>query len=134
MAKYGTSDFILSFGGTAMTAHTQSVNGFDVESNMEDSQSFGVSWAATLATGTKKASDLEVEGFYDDAAGGPSAVYLAALPTGPATATSAVIITWGSTKTSSFAAYCVKFSRMATRNQITRYKATIRPSGAVTEA
>jgi hypothetical protein len=134
MAKYGSPDFAMSFGGTDMTAHVQSINGFEVEALTQDSKSFSDVWDEVLATGGKKASDVVVKGLYDDAAGGPSAVFLAALPTGPATAASAVVLTWGSTKTSSFNAFMVKFSRMATKNQITEYEATIRPTGAVTEA
>lgn len=134
MAKYGSINFGFSFGGTDMTAHIQSVNGFDVESVTEDSQSFGDTWPEVLPTGNKRASDVEVEGLFDDAAGGPSAIFLAALPTAPSTAPSAVVMTWGGTKTSSYNAFCVKFTRIATRNQITRYRATIRPTGAVTEA
>ena len=134
MAKYGAKDYSMTFGGTNMTAHIQSVNGFDVESIMEDSKSLGDTWAESLATGDMQASDREFEGMYDDAAGGPSAVFLAALPTGPSTAASAVVETWGGTKTSSYNAFCVKFSRQVTKNNITRYKATVRPTGAVTEA
>ncbi len=134
MAKYGSNVFALSFGGNVMTAHIQSINGFDVEANTQDSQPFGDVWAKVLPTGTKKAADLVVGGLYDDAAGGPSAVFLAAMPTGPATAASAVVLTWGAAKTSSFDAYCVKFARKVTRNGITEYEATIRPTGTVSEA
>lgn len=134
MSKYGSHNFALSWAGTDMTAHIQSINGFDVEAPTEDAKPFGVQWDAVLPTGQKKASDIEVEGLYDDAAGGPSAVFLAALPSGPTTAPSAVVLTWGGSKTSSFNAYLVKFTRIATRNAITRYRATIRPTGTVTEA
>ncbi len=134
MAKYGPTDFALSFGGTAMTAHIDTINGFDVEAVTVDSKTFGDAWREVLPTGDKQASDVEVEGLYDDAAGGPSLVFLAALPAGPATAASAVVMTWGGAKTSSYNAFMVKFTRVASRNQITRYKATIRVTGAVTEA
>jgi hypothetical protein len=136
MAKYGASAFVMSFGGTDITAHIQSINAFDIEAITEDSKSFGDTWGEVLPTGDKQASDVEIEGFYDDAAGGPVAVLQAALAaiSGPATAASAVVLTWGGGKTSSFNAFCVKFSRIAQRNQITRYRATVRPTGAVTEA
>lgn len=134
MAKYGGKDFSILFGGTNITAHVQEINSFDVESLTEDGKSFGDIWPEPTPTGDKQASDVEIGGFYDDAAGGPSAVLLAALPTGPSSATSAVVLTWGGAKTSSFSAYCTKFGRKATRNGITRYTATIKPNGAVTEA
>lgn len=134
MAKYGSNSFDISFGGTSMKAHVQTINQFDVEALTEDSQAFGDIWGAVLPTGTKRASDVEIGGLYDDAAGGPSAVLLAALPAGPATAASAIILTWGGAKTSSFNAFMVKFGRQATRNGVTRYTATLRPTGAVSEA
>ena len=136
MAKYSGANFAFSFGGTAMAAHIQSFAGFDVENILEDSKTFGDTWAEVLATGDKQASDVEAEGFYDDAAGGPSAVFLAAYTatTGPASAATACIITWGSTKTSSFNAYVAKFTRIAARNTITRYKVNLKVTGAVTEA
>jgi hypothetical protein len=136
MAKYGASSYTISFGGTNITAHVMSVNGFDVEAITEDSKSFGDSWAEVLPTGDKQASDRELQGFYDDAAGGPSAVLLAALTalTGPGVAASAVVETWGGAKTSSYNAFCVKFTRGVTKNAITKYTATLRITGAVTEA
>ncbi len=135
MAKHGSNSFAFSFGGTNMTAHIQSINSFDVESIMEDSKSLGDAWAEVLATGAQQVSSpVEVEGLYDDAAGGPDAVFRAARPTGPSSSSSEVIITWGGSKTSTFQAFCTKFSRMVTKNNITRYKATITPTGAVTEA
>ncbi len=134
MSKYGAKDFSISFGGTNITPHVDTINGFDVEALTVDGKPLGTAWPTPVPTGDKQASDVEIGGLYDDAAGGPSAVLLAALPTGPSTAASAVVLTWGGAKTSSFNAFCVKFTRQATKNQVTRYTATIRPTGTVTEA
>jgi hypothetical protein len=136
MAMYSGKDFAFSFGGTQMKAHIQSFGSFDVENILEDSKAFGDFWAEVLPTGDKQASDIDIDGMYDDAAGGPNAVFGAAFAatTGPSSSATACIITWGSTKTSSFSAYVKKWGRTATRNQITRYKATLTVTGAVTEA
>lgn len=134
MAKYAGSNFSLTFNAQNMTAHILSINGVDVESIMDDGKPFGVAWPVPVPTGDKQASDVEVEGMYDDAAGGPSAVFLAALPTAPSTAAVALSITWGGAKVTSGNAFCVKFSRMVVRNQVTRYRATLRWTGTVSEA
>jgi len=134
MAKYGSNSFAISYNSTNMTAHTHSINSVDVESLMEDSKPLGAAWAESLATGAQLMNDVEVEGLYDDAAGGPDAVYRAARPTGPSSTPSTLVLTWGSTKTTTVDAFVTKFGRMVTKNQVTRYKATLKPTGAVAEA
>lgn len=135
MAKYGGKDFALSFGGTAMTAHILTVNSFDVEAVTIDGKPLGSAYPKPTPTGDLAYSDVEVEGLYDDTAvSGPDAVFRAAMPTGPASASSALILTWGGTKTSTGQAFCTKFTRQASKNEITRFRATLKWTGQVTEA
>ncbi len=134
MAKYGGKDFALSFAGQNMTAHIQTINGFDVEALTVDGKPFGQATPKPIPTGDLQYSDVEVGGLYDDTAvTGPDAVFRGNLPTGPATASSALVMTWGGTKTTTTQAFCVKFTRKATKNQITEFSATLRITGALTE-
>lgn len=135
MAKYGGKDFALSFAGQNMTAHILSVNGFDVEAVMVDAKPMGSAYPKPLATGDVNYSDIEVSGLYDDTATtGPDVVFRGNMPTGPATAAQALVLTWGGAKTSTGTAHCVKYTRKATKNQITEYTATLRISGQMVEA
>lgn len=134
MAKYGANSFSMSFAASNITAHVQSINSVEVESILEDSKPINGVWAESLASGAQQMSDVEIEGLYDDAAGGPDAVLRAARPTGPASSPGATVLTWGGSKTTSFNAFVQKFARTVTKNQITRYKVTLKPTGTVTEA
>lgn len=135
MSKYAGKDFALSFAGQVMTAHITSVNGFDLEAVTEDGKPFGTAYPKPIPTGDVNYSDVEVEGLYDDTAvSGPDAVFRGNMPTGPATAASALVLTWGGTKTSTGNAFCVKFTRQASKNAITKFRATLRWTGQVTEA
>jgi hypothetical protein len=135
MAKYVGKDFALSFAGQVMTAHILTINGFDVEAVNVDGKPFGTAYPKPVPTGDVNYSDIEVSGLYDDTAvSGPDVVFRQNMPTGPASASSALVLTWGSTKTSTGSAYCVKYTRKATKNQVTEYTATLRWNGQVTEA
>lgn len=135
MAKYGAKDFALSFAGQVMTAHITSINGFDVEAVTVDGKPFGTAYPKPVPTGDVNYSDIEVTGLYDDTAvSGPDAVYRGNMPTGPASAASALVLTWGGAKTSTGNGFCVKFTRKASKNGVTEYSATLRWSGQVTEA
>jgi hypothetical protein len=98
---------------------------------LEESHPFGTTWFEALAVGIKRMEDLTLGGFYDDTAtSGPDAKYGgAAIGT-----TVAVVITYGSTKTTSFNGIIADYERRLVRNQLHRYTVTLRPTGTVTEA
>lgn len=131
MAKYGQSDFIISVGGTNMSQHVDTLNGADIEAMLQQSDTFGDSWVEQLYTGIRRMEPIVVEGFYDDTATtGPDAKFGgAALGT-----TVAVVLTWGGAKTSSFNAVISRYARTPGRGELSRYAATLTPTGAVTEA
>jgi hypothetical protein len=136
MAKYGSADLVfkidVSDGGALqdMSQHVDTVNGFKVSRLTQESHTFGDSWVEHLFAGVRQANDLTIEGFYDDTVTtGPDAVL-----NGTHTVTRTVEITYGSTKKSTFEAWIVDYERKPTRGELTRYTATLRPSGAVTEA
>jgi hypothetical protein len=134
MAKYGSNSFVISVATKDMTQYVQSINGFEVEGLTADSQTLGDIWAEVLPTGTKRASDVVLRGFYDDTATDGVKAVLGTVASTPGATPVAVVLTWGSTNTSSFNAFIVKFTRIATKNSITDYESTLRVTGAVTEA
>lgn len=129
MAKYSSKDLELTAGGTPMKAHILDDLTIGVEINLEESTAFGDTWAAFLSTGVQRAAPFTVGGIYDDTATtGPNAKFNT-----PGT-TIAIVTTWGGTKTSTFNAIVQKYERLAKIGAMTRYIATLQPTGAVTEA
>ena len=134
MAKYGSNAVLISFDGDDISAHILSINGVKVMSMFEsDSHGFNKAWAETLATGLKRVEPIEVEGFYDDIADGPHAQFKDTAD-GPATATKNIVFTWGNAKTTTIKMFIESYERLPSRGQLTRYKARLMPTGAVTEA
>jgi hypothetical protein len=140
VANYGQSSVIVAFdnsGGTpvTMTTYVQTINGVDVESLMEQSDSFGDSWLEFLPVGVRKVSgDIVLEGLYDDTATtGPDAVFNAPAPT-VATSSRTLTLTFGGSKTFAVETYIKKYSRMLVRGKLHRYSVTLQPTAAVTEA
>jgi hypothetical protein len=134
VAKYGSNSVVVTFGGTDMSQHTQTINGLSVESIMEESHTFGDAWFESLATGLKKFSDITLGGMYDDTATtGPDAKY-SVTASGPSTSTTALVITYGGTKTTSANVFIKKYDRMLVRGAIHKYTVVLTPTGTVTEA
>ena len=129
MAKYGSSSFVVSVGGTNMSNYIDMCNGLDIEANLQESHAYGDSWIEQLYSGVRKHSPVTMSGFYDDTASTGPDVIFNTLGT-----TVAVILTYGGTKTSSFSAIVQKYKRTPARGESTRFEVTLVPSGAVTEA
>lgn len=136
MAKYTFADGVFKIDATDggalqdMSQHVDTLGGFKVTRIMEESHTLGDAWVESLFAGIRKGEDFTVEGAYDDtAATGPNATF-----NGTHTVTRSVEITYGSTKKSTFEAWIVDFERVMARDKVTRYRATIRPTGTVTEA
>lgn len=133
MPVYGSDDTRIDVDNAAgtlvnMTAYITEVNGFGVEAVLEESTPFGVAWEESLYSGVKMVGDIEFTGFYDDTATtGPDVIFNAL------GATRTVKFTWGSTKTSSVEAIIRKYERIAKVKTTTKYKVTLKPTGAVTE-
>ena len=133
MAKYGPSDLIISVDDSGdspvtVTAFIDSQTAVEIEAIIEESHSFGKSWVEHLFTGIKRMSELTFVGFYDDAAANFDAIFIGI------GGTRTVLLTWGSSKTTSFEAIITKYVRTAGRNASTRATATLMPTGTVTEA
>lgn len=134
MAKYGSKDVDITFGGTSIKNYVRTINGVSIESIMEESHAFGDTWFESLATGNKKAADIVLGGFYDDTATtGPDALFVTTA-SGPSTSSTSLVITYGSTKTSTVSVFIVKYDRTLSLGKLHGFSVTLRPTGAVTEA
>jgi len=139
MAKYGSNSLAIavdnsSGSATTMTSYVTEINSVEIEAMLEESHSFGDAWFESLATGVRKASDLVLGGFFDDTSStGPDAIFNA-VASGPTASSRTVTITWGGSKTTSFEALITKYTRTASRNELTKFEVTLTPTGTVTEA
>lgn len=140
MAKYGSSSLNIQIdsteGGTLtdISQHVLSINNVDVEGMTEESHTFGDAWVESLPIGVRKMNDIVLEGFFDDAAStGPNAIFIG-VQNSPANLTRTLQLTWGGTKVTTVEVWIAKYERLGTRGNLTRYRATLRPTGAVTEA
>lgn len=139
MANYGSNSLTfkidLADAGSLVNISNfvRSINGFEVERLLTESTAFGDSWVEHLQTGLRRGNDVEIGGYYDDtaAASGPEGLNIAAVTHA---VTRTVEITWGGTKTSTFEVWIQKYSRKPSVGNLTEWSATLRPSGAVTEA
>jgi len=139
VSKYGSNSIVVEYdnaGGTLVdiTQHVLELSSLDVEIVLEDSHSFGDSWAEALAVGLRKLADVTIMGFFDDVATtGPDVLFQANIPTGPASTSKTLKITFGGTKTLSVETFISKYRRMPKRGEITKYEVVLRPTGTVTE-
>lgn len=140
MAKYGSNSLVIQIdsteGGslTDISQYITSINGVEVEAVLAESHSFGDAWFEHLATGVRKMNPIVMGGFYDDTAStGPNAIFVG-VQDSPADASRTLQITWGGSKTTTVEVWIAKYSRLASRNELTRFEVTLQPTGAVTEA
>lgn len=135
MATYGSDDLKIEIDNASgtlvdMTSHITEINDVELEAALEESTPFGAAWATSLASGVKLMAEIEITGFYDDTAGtGPDDVLGGGLGD-----TRTYAHTWGGTKKTTVEAIITKYARIAKVKESTKYKATLTPTGAVTEA
>lgn len=129
MAQYGPDDFTFTIDANTFEEYTDTFAGFSVEAIMEASHTFGDTWTEQLYSGLRRAGEFTIEGFYNDVANGPDALFA-----GNEGTSMAFILTYGGSKTSTFSAFLSSWTRDPQREGTTRYTATFIPSGAVTEA
>ena len=129
MAKYSSKDLNLTVGATSMKAYILDDVTLAVEVKTEEATAFGDAWEGHISTGIKRADPITVGGFYDDTATtGPDAKFNV-LGT-----ELAIIVTWGGSKTSTFTAIAKKYDRLGKAGGMTRYVATLLPTGSIVEA
>jgi len=135
MTTYGSDDLTIEIDNSSgtlvdMTSHITEINEVETEAALEESTPFGAAWATSLFSGVKLMAEIELTGFYDDTAStGPDVVIGGGLGD-----TRTVAVTWGGTKKTTVEAIITKYARIAKVKESTKYKATLTPTGAVTEA
>jgi hypothetical protein len=133
MANYGQANFKVEFdatdGGalTDISQYVTEINEVTVERLTEESDAFGDSWREHLMTGIRTLGDITITGFYEDAT-------VDAIFTGTHAVTRSLKLTWGGTKTTAVETWIASYTRTASRGALTKYSATLRPTGAVVEA
>ena len=137
MAKYGPSSVTIQVddsGGTPrdLSANILTINGFKVNSILEDSNGFGVSWRESLAVGIRFVDDIVLGGFYDDATNDVHAV-LSGVAATVGQATRTFQLTYGGGLSSSVECNIMDYARNPAREGLTRFEATLKATGAVTE-
>lgn len=129
MPNYGQANLSFTVGGTEMKNYITTLGAIDLQALTEQSDAFGDAWVENLYTGIKRLQPFTVGGFYDDTASTGPDVKFNAVGT-----TVAIVITWGSTKTSTFSAIITGYKRTAARGVLTKYEANLLPSGSNVEA
>lgn len=132
--KYGSDDVQIEIdnsGGTLtdITAYVTAIGGVEIEALTEETTPFGVTNPTHGAVGMTEMAEIDIEGFYDDAASpAPDALFGGGLG-----ATRTLTITWGGSKTTSVEVIIKKYVRTATVRELHKYVATVLPTGAITE-
>lgn len=134
MANYNSSNIQIqidaSVGGALqdITASVTSLGGIKVTDGYVESTPYGVSYPEWLATGMKTYSDLPIEFNYEDTVStGMHAVFS---PRGIRT----FKVTIGGGKYVQSEVAILDYERVAQVGKVTHCKATLRPTGTVTEA
>lgn len=131
MTKYGSVDFIIKIDATdggSLTDYSQYIDtiaGFKITRLTQESHTAGDAWVEHLWGGVRRGEPFTIEGFYDTT--------IDATLNGTHAVTRSVQLTYGGSKTSDFEAWIQDYERVFVRGELTRFRATILPSGAVSE-
>ena len=137
MAQYSSANVVVDVddnGGSpqTFTAFVRAIGNISIEGIIQESTTFGVSWASYVSTAIKKMAPLTLGGFYDTTAtSGPDVLFAGYAGS---TTTRTVKITYGGGKYTSFEALIQKYERMPKLGAMTEYQVTLQPTGTVTEA
>ena len=129
MAQFGPDDFAITIDANTFEEFVDTLDGLAIEAIIEDSHTFGDTFTEQLYSGLRRGQAFTIEGFYNDAANSVDALFA-----GNEGNTFAIVMTWGSTKTSTFSALLQTWTRTPVREGTTRYAATFMPTGVITEA
>lgn len=140
MANSAPSGIVIEYdnaGGSLVdiTQHVLELGDVSVESISEEVHSFGDLWEEHKNVGLGRVPAIELSGLYDDvAATGPDALFAGRAPEAPTVATRTLKITWRTGKTTTVETILTSYTRTPDRGALTRYTATLQPTGAVVEA
>lgn len=128
MARYSSKDIDIKIGGQSIKGHVQDDITIGVEIGTEESTSYGSEYEEHISNGIKRMDPITVGGFYDDTAStGPDAKF------NQLGETITFKIDWGGTKSTSVDTIVKRYERLGKVGDMTRYVATLLPTGAITE-
>ena len=121
-----------------LTSYVLTIGDFTIEQLLEEMRPFGATWETTLPIGVGKVAPLDIGGLYNDVANGPDALFRITTPDTPATANGARTLklqykTTGGTKSSAVECYRQNYKTSPDRNGLSKYTATVAPTGQPTE-
>ena len=135
MARVGWDVHAVSLdnsGGTPtdISAYVTEISGLEREVVTQDVTAAGDDDEVHAPVGLKRASEVTLKGPYDDGASSLNGVAQGLVGL---TASSTLLITWKSGKTSSFETFLVRYRRLPSKGSFTMVEVVLQPTGAVTE-
>ena len=144
MANRGQPDFQILVTTTSATSafrdisqQVDTINGFNTEALLEQSDAFGDSWREQLYTGIRQMDDIDMEGFYEDTATatGVAAIFGNATDLGAEREAELNFANAaGGTDVAKFDFLVKRWWRGPKRGALTRFRLTVSPTGAMTTA
>jgi len=134
VANYNSSNIQIqldvSVGGALqdITASITKIGSTKVTDGVVESTPFGVAFPQWLATGLATYADIPIEGFYEDTA--TTGMHAVFSPRGVRT----FKVTYGGGKYTQSEVLILDYERLPAVGTVTPFKATLRPTGTVTEA
>ena len=136
--KSTPSDIVVSYDDangalTDISQFIQSVGGVELENLIEETHTFGDSYEESTPVGIARWAQIELSGLYDSGSGGPDELFNSQLPTNPNTPLRTFKIEWGSNHSTTVETSLIKYVRSPDRSALTKFSATLAPSGPAIE-
>ena len=136
MAKYGSPSVLIGVstasGSTAikdLSQYIEEIDGVKINAMTQETHAFGDSWVKNAYTGVRGVEDMKLTGFYDDAASGPHSFMGQTSDIG---AERQFEIDFGSSDIVHGSYVLLSYSRIPTRDELTRFEAEWQFTGAIT--
>ena len=136
--KYGSTSFTASLedgpGGTAraMVGHILSIGEIGIEALMERSDALNAAFEAQTPTGKKRVPPIEIEGFFDTTASTGPHVVFGTVDDGPQDDGREFIAVFGDSKTLTGDCRLSNYRLIPSNDGLTRFRATLTPTGTWT--
>ena len=117
-----------------ITNFVMELGGVKISPALENSHAFGDAWEESAAAGVSKADDIAVGGLFDTTATtGPHVVFTPAANDSDPNGTSRTLaIVFGDSKTFTVETRIVSYEVVASVGKLSRFTATLRPTGTAT--
>jgi hypothetical protein len=137
VGKQSSSSVTVTYDDSAgspqvITGFIMEMDGAEIEMELESSESFGDIWREKTPTGMWTSPPIVLKGHFDTTATtGPHVVLKPGTADSlPGAATRTLAIAWGDSKTFTVETRLNKYRVIATNGKLTRFEATVTPTGA----